>query len=250
MPYETRYGVFVARQTLTPGKARALRDAGLSVVLLQVEWQRSRLPQRSASDLRASTLAARAAALEVWWWGWVCPTLPAEAGRRPSGHRALERRLDELAAEVGPPAGFVADCEVGGRWAVGRLSELEDVAAAARAAGMRTVGLTSHGRLGRALRPAKDWRAHAFDVGIPQLYGEQALDVGFVRRCLSTWDDAPTIWPCLGCADAASTAEQMRGDLRTIDALGVAPRPGALWWTARQLTRASGRLAAAVPGPA
>jgi hypothetical protein len=226
---------------LTTSKARALRAAGLSVVLLQVDWQRSRLPQRSARQLREEQRIAGGAGLDVWWWAWCTPTLPAEAGRRPSGAQSLERRLDELVAELGSPRGFVADCEVGGWWTPVRLGELELVASAARAAGMPLVGLTSHGWLSRA------WAVGAFDVGMPQLYGGEPLDVDFARRCLATWDDAPTIWPVLGCADAASTPAQIRGDLATIEALGVRPTPGVVWWTARQLRHDNGRLAAAVP---
>lgn len=248
MPYETRHGAYVARSKLTAAKAVALAGAGLEVVLLQVEWQRSRLSQRSIEQLRDEHRAARAAGLSIWWWGWVCPTLPREAGRRASGPRALEQRLDELVTALGSPEGFMADAEVGGRWTPRRLPELPDVAAAARAAGMPLVGLTSHGRLGRELQPAKAWSAHAFDVGSPQLYdNDSPVDVAFTRRCLATWDDAPTIWVTLGCADAASTAAQMRGDLQTIAALGVRPTPGACWWTARQLRADNGRLAAAVP---
>lgn len=239
MPYASDYGAFVARSELTVATARRLAGAGLSVVMLQVEWQRSRLPQRTAQQLLREHWAAHAAGLEVWWWGWTTPTQPAERGRRPSGARALEQRLDELVVELGTPAGFIVDAEVGGGWSARRLPELPDHAAAARAAGMPSVGLTSHGRIGPA------WQAHAFTVGLPQLYGDQVLDVGFTRRCLATWDDAPMIWPVLGCADPASTPAQMRGDLATLGALDVTPRPGALWWTARQLT--GERLEAAVP---
>lgn len=248
MSYETRYGAFVARSTLTMAKAAALYAAGLRVVVIQVEWQRSRLTQRSVEGLRAEQAAARAAGLEVWWWGWCCPTLPRETGRRASGPRALERRLGELVVEVGTPETFIVDAEVGGRWTRRRLGELPEVAGAARAAGMPVVGLTSHGRLGRALAPAREWRTDAFDLGVPQLYdNDSPVEVGFVRRCLATWDDAPRIWTCLGCADDASTPAQMLGDLRTIGDLGVQPRPGVAWWTARQLRRDNGRLAAAVP---
>ncbi|MBL9102184.1 MAG: hypothetical protein JNL82_14565 [Myxococcales bacterium] len=241
MPYETRYGTFIARSRLTASKARALYAAGLRVVLLQVDWQRSKLGQRSIEQLREEQRVAGAAGLEVWWWAWVTPTLRPEAGRRPSGANALGRRLDELVAALGSPAGFVADAEVGGRWTRARLGELPLVAAAARNAGMPIVGLTSHGMLSR------EWGVGAWDVGLPQFYGGDAIDVDFSRRCLATWDDARTIWICLGCADAASTPEQMRGDLRTIEELGVEPRPGVAWWTARQLRHDNGRLAAAVP---
>lgn len=241
MPYSTAYGAFIARSKLTPAKARALAAAGITAIILQVEWQRSKLPMKSVEQLRAEHRAARAAGLEVWWWAWVTPTLPPERGRRPSGARALEQRLDELVTDLGSPAGFIADCEVGGRWTPARLGELPLVAAAARAAGMRVVGLTSHGWLSRA------WDVGAWDVGMPQFYGGDTIDLDFCRRCLATWDDAPVIWICLGCADAASTPAQMRGDLATIEALGVQPRPGVAWWTGRQLRRDNGRLAAAVP---
>lgn len=65
-----------------------------------------------------------------------------------------------------------------------------------------------------------------------------------VRGALETWEAAPCVWPVLGCADASSTAAEMRSDLRTLAELEV---PAALWWTARQLRRDNGRLAAAVP---
>jgi len=240
VPYVAGYGAFVARQPVTASRARALAGAGIRTLVLQVEWQRSRLPQRTVEQLRAEQAAARAAGLEVAWWGWCTPTLPAEAGRRPAGPRALQQRLGELIAELGAPHIFLADCEVGGRWTAKRLPELPDVAAAVRAAGVPCVGLSSHGRIGSA------WDIDAFDLGSPQLYdNDSPIDVGFVRRCLATWDRCPWLWLTLGCADEASTAAQMRGDLLTVGDLGVEPRPGALWWTARQLR--GDRLAAAVP---
>lgn len=232
------YGAFVARSTLTASKARMLAGAGLRFIVLQVEWQRSKLAQRSVAGLRAEQEAARAAGLEVWWWAWCTPTRAREAGRRPAGPRAIEQRLGALVAELGAPDGFFVDAEVGGGWRPRVLPELVDVAEAARAAGMPRVGLTSHARI------APSWSAEAFDLGAPQLYDGDPVSVPMVRDALETWEAAPCVWPVLGCADASSTPAEMRGDLRTLAELEV---PGASWWTARQLRRDNGRLAAAVP---
>lgn len=237
--YFSSYGAWLARSVLTLPKARLLAGAGLQVVILQVDWQRSRLVQRTAATLIAEHSAALAAGLEVWWWAWCTPTRAPEEGRRPSGPRALERRLVELVAEVGaPPAGFFVDAEVGGLWRPSALPELPDVAAAARAAGMRRVGLTSHANI------APSWSAEVFDLGAPQLYDDAPVSMAMVRRSLDTWQATPLLWPVLGCADAASTPAEMRGDLATLAALDV---PAASWWTARQLRRDNGRLTAAVP---
>lgn len=239
MRFYSSYGAWLARSTLTLPKARLLAGAGLQVVILQVEWQRSRLTQRTAATLLAEHSAALAAGLEVWWWAWCTPTRAPEEGRRPSGPRALEQRLADLVAEVGaPPAGFFVDAEVGGLWRPRALPELPDVAAAARAAGMRRVGLTSHANI------ASTWSAEVFDCGAPQLYDDEPVSVAMVRRALETWEAAPLLWPVLGCADTSSTPAEMRGDLVTLAELAV---PAASWWTARQLRLDNGRLAAAVP---
>jgi hypothetical protein len=237
MHFFSSYGAWLARSTLTLPKARALVGAGLQVVILQVEWQRSRLAQRTAATLIAEHSAALAAGLQVWWWAWCTPTLAREAGRRPAGPRELERRLAALVAEVGAPAGFFVDAEVGGLWRPRALPELPDVAAAARAAGMPRVGLSSHARISSA------WSAEAFDLGSPQFYDDDPVTKSSVREWLATWEAAPCLWPTLGCADSSSTSAEMRGDLRTLAELEV---PGALWWTARQLRKDNGRLAAAV----
>lgn len=233
-----RYGAFVARQPLTATKARALAGAGLRVVVIQVEWQRSRLAQRHLADLHAEQEAALAAGLAVWWWAWVSPTRAHEIGRRPTGPRALEQRLRGLIAEVRAPDGVFVDAEVGGGWRPRALPELPEFAGAVRAAGLEIVGLTSHARI------APSWSAEVFNVGAPQIYGGEALTPTSVRESLATWEATSCLWPVLGCADEASTPAQMQGDLAALAELGV---PGALWWTARQLRHDNGRLAAAVP---
>lgn len=232
------YGTFVARQPLTPAKARQLYGAGLRAVVLQVDWQRSKLAQRTIASLVREQAAARAAGLAVWWWAWVTPTRPREAGRRPAGPRALQLRLSALVFEAGLPDGFLVDAEVGGGWRPDKLRELPRHALAAREAGMPRVGLTSHGQIGKA------WRADVFDLGVPQLYDGKPLTSAAIAASLESWSAAPYIWPALGCADKASTPAQMRGDLAALEQAGV---PGALWWTARQLRRDNGRLAAATP---
>lgn len=216
-------GALVARQKLTPARAAALASVG-RVVVIQVEWQHSRLPQRSADSLRAETAAARAAGLKIWWWAWVAPTRAPEAGRRPRGPRALEQRLRDLLTEVRAPDGVIVDAEVGGGWRPRRLAELPEFAGAVRATGLQIAGLTSHARI------APSWSAEVFNFGAPQLYGGSPLTPAGVREALATWEATSCLWPVLGCAN--STAEEMRGDRAALAELGV---PGVLWWTARQL---------------
>lgn len=221
------YGAFVARSRITAERAAALAGAGLSALVLQVDWQGSKLRQRSTQQLREEQAACAAAGLEVWWWAWCVP-----GARRPE---QLRQRLAGLAAEVGAPAGFIVDAEVDGGWSSSR-PDLRPLATAARDAGMPLVGLTSHGIIGRR------WPVEAFDIGLPQLYRQEVVDAPWARRCLDTWERAPSCWPVLGCADPSSDAATMRGDLAALDELEV---HGALWWTARQLVGA--RLAAALP---
>jgi len=238
MHFASAYGAFVARQQLTPAKAQQLAGAGLRAIVIQVDWQRSKLSQRTVTQLRDEIAAAHGAGLVVCWWAWCTPTQAAEAGRRPAGPRALEQRLAELVAGCGAPGIFFVDAEVGGGWRPRVLPELPDVIAAARAAGIARIGLTSHARI------TPSWGAEHADVGAPQLYDDNPVSVLQVRRSLETWEAAPCVWPVLSCADASSTPAEMRGDLATLRMLKI---PGALWWTARQLRKDNGRLAAAVP---
>ena len=81
MHFFSSYGAWLARSTLTLAKARQLAGAGLQAVILQVDWQRSRLAQRTATTLLAEHSAALAAGLEVWWWAWCTPTRAPDASR-------------------------------------------------------------------------------------------------------------------------------------------------------------------------
>lgn len=224
------YGAFVARSRVTPSRAVELAGAGLGALVLQVDWQGSKLRRRSVQQLRDEQDACAAAGLAVWWWAWCVP-----GSRRPE---QLRQRLAGLVAEVGAPAGFIVDAEVDGGWSSSR-PDLRPLATAARDVGMPLVGLTSHGMVGRR------WPVEAFDVGLPQLYRQDPIDAAWAKHCLDTWARAPNCWPVLGCADPMSDAAAMQADLA---ALGELKLPGALWWTARQLVGA--RLAAAVPDPA
>lgn len=229
-------GSFVARATLTTRKAEALANAGHRVVAIQVDWQGSTLGQRSIPQLRLEQARATDAGLEVWWWAWCRPVAPRKPGR-PSGPAALQHHLDALVVELGPPRGFIANCEVGGGWSPS-APDLAPVAAAARASGMPIVGLSSHGIVGRA------WPVGAFDIGLPQLYRTAPVSRAWALWCLRTWSAAPMLWPTLGAADEASTPAAMAADLRVMAELGAG---GAMWWTARQLGGA--KLAASVlPG--
>lgn len=219
-------GSFVARAQLTAGKARALAAVGHRAVVIQVDFQGSTLAQRTVEQLRAEQTIAAAAGLEVWWWAWCRPGHRAGKGRRPGGPDALRERIDALRLELGPPAGFVANCEVGGGWDPSRPA-LAPVAEAARAAHMPVVGLSSHGIVGRR------WPVEAYDIGLPQLYREAHLTRQWVRYCLASWDRVPLVWPTLGCADEASDARAMRADLIACAGVGA---HGVLWWTARQLS--------------
>lgn len=196
---------------------RALAAGGLDYLIFQIDWQGSLLPQRTVAGLRAEQAAAEAAGLEVWWWAWCRPGSRPGAGRRRGGPDALARRLDQLVAELGAPAGFLADCETGGGWSPSR-PDLRPIAAAARAAGMPIVG--------------PRWPVDAFDVGAPQLFHGAHITPAWAQRCLDTWAAAPCCWPVLGAADPRSDAAAMRADLAALGELGV---PGVLWWTARQL---------------
>jgi hypothetical protein len=226
-------GSFVARATLTAGKARRLARAGHSLVLFQVDFQGSKLEQRTAAALGAEMAVARAVGLDVGWWQWIRPGNRSGSGRRPGGAEAAGRRVAELAAALGEcPALQVANCEVGGGWSRSRPN-LRPVAAALRQAGGQIIGLSSHGIVGLA------WPVSAFQIGMPQLYRKARVTQAWVQRCLRTWRWCPEIWPTLGAAD--STADDMRADLEVLTRAGS----GALWWTARQLGGA--KLAASVP---
>ncbi len=236
--YFPRYGAFVARSKITPERAVAFAEAGLQVLVIQVDYQGSPLTQRSSTRLRAETEAARAAGLEVWWWAWVRPDGKPKPGR-PSGVRALRRRLEFLVRKLGePPAGFFVNAEVGGGWSPGN-PDLIAPAMAARAAGMPIVGLTSHGEIGPG------WDAGAYDLGAPQLYRPGPMTLEWAQDCLASWKDAPYLWPVLGCS-ASSPADEMRSDLATAGELAI---PGVLWWSATDLVK-DDRLAAAVPAGA
>ncbi len=226
-------GSFVARATLTATKAQALAAAGHRVVAIQVDWQGSTLGQRTVAQLQLEQARAIAAGLEVWWWAWCRPGDVRKPGR-PSGPAALQHRLDKLVGDLGLPRGFIANCEVGGGWSSSK-PDLAPVAAAARAAGMPIVGLSSHGRIG-----AK-WAAGAFDIGMPQLYRTTPITRSWASWCIRTWTAAPMLWPTLGAADEASTPVAMAADLRALTGLGA---EAAMWWTARQLGGA--KLAASV----
>lgn len=231
------YGAFVARATLTPRKAAALAAAGHGFVALQVEFQGSELRQKTPAELAAETAAAAAAGLGHLWWAWVRPGQRAGAGRRPGGPAALQRRLAELLdAGVPAPAWFIADAEVGGGWSPSR-PDLAPIAAAARAAGIPLVALSTHATVGPR------WPVSAFDAGMPQLYRRAAVTAPWAARCLRSWRGCSTFWPTLGAADDYSTADAMAADLRALAELGAG---GAWWWTARQLSGA--KLAASVPG--
>lgn len=234
MNFVQSYGSFVARAALTATKARGLRAAGQRRVVIQIDFQGSTLTQRSVDQLRLEQQRAVDADLEVWWWAWCRPGTKPKPGR-PSGPDALHARLLELVASLGAPCGFVANCEVGGGWSAS-TPDLAPVAAAARAAGMPVVGLSSHGIIGRR------WPVRSYDIGLPQLYRKAHLSPSWARMCLRTWADVPLLWPTLGAADAASDAAAMRADLAACAQLGA---HGALWWTARSLSGA--KLAASVP---
>lgn len=234
MLYLDHHGAFVARSRLTPKRAKQLVEAGLGVVMLQVDFQGSQLSQRDADDLRVEAWIAEATGLEVWWWAWCQPAAPPRKGRRPTGPDALHERLEALVAELGAPPVFVANCEVGGGWSSG-APQLRPVADAARAAGICRVALASHGMIGRR------WPLDGYDIGMPMLYNKAHVTPEWARRCIDTWGRLPSLWPILGCADAASTAEQMLADQRALRALDI---PGWSWWTARQLTGARLRAAA------
>lgn len=234
MNFVQAYGSFVARAALTTTKALLLRAAGQRVAIIQVDFQGSKLEQRSVDQLRIEQRRAQEAGLEVWWWAWCRPGNKPKPGN-PSGPDALHARLVELAAGAGLPHGFIANCEVGGGWSAA-TPDLAPVAAAARAAGMPVVGLSSHGIVGGR------WPVAAFDIGLPQLYRKAYVTRSWARMCLRTWGAAPLLWPTLGAADAASDAAAMRADLAACGQLGAR---GALWWTARSLN--GDKLAASVP---
>lgn len=235
MNFTPGYGSFVARATLTTTKARALYAAGHRHVLIQVDYQGSKLTQRGAQRIADESAAAARAGLVVGWWAWVRPG-GRGAGRRPGGVEALCRRLGELlAAGLTPPPLFVANCEVGGGWDPARPA-LGEVAAAARAAGMPRIGLSSHGIVGRR------WDVFDFDIGLPQLYRREPLARRWAERCLASWRarGCKEVWPTLGAAD--SSVAEMASDLAVLASLSCY---GATWWTARQLSGA--KLAASVP---
>ena len=250
MIYRHEQGAFVARDPLARADTMNLAAAGLGLVLLQVDYQGSDLRPKSDAELLAEDEAARAAGLEVWWWAFVRqdddprPPRPGFRPRRPGGVDALRRRLAELAAiDLPHPAVFVANCEVDtqtpGGWPAGR-PRLDTVAEAARAAGHAVVGLSSHGLVGSR------WPIEAFDFGLPQLYSGPAVTAAWARMCMRTWGRCPGILPTRGCADAKSTAEVMRLDVRGVRAAGAV---GVTWWTERQLRGVKLRAAAsAVPG--
>lgn len=233
--FRSAIGAFIARATLTPAKARKLAAAGHTLALIQIDYQGSELPQRTAAALAAEMSTARAAGLDVGWWQWIRPGSRPGSGRRPGGPEAAHRRVAELAAELGEcPAFQVANCEVGGGWSPSR-PDLKPVAEALRAAGGQVIGLSSHGIVG--LR----WPVSAFQVGLPQLYRKAHVTLPWAERALKTWRWCEEIWPTLGCADDASDAEAMRADVEALASVGA----GALWWTARDLNGA--KLAASVP---
>lgn len=232
MNFVHAYGAFVARATLTNAKARALAGAGHRVVVLQVDFQGSTLSQRTVPQLQLETDRATDAGLEVWWWAWCRPGDKRKPGRL-SGPDALAHRLAELVAALGPPRGFIANCEVGGGWSPS-TPDLGPIAAAARTAAP-VIGLTSHGIVGER------WPVGAFDIGLPQLYRAAHLTRSWASMCLRTWQACPILWPTLGAADSASDAAAMRADLAACEKLGAR---GALWWTARSLSGA--KMAASV----
>lgn len=234
MNFVAAYGAFVARATLTAAKAKALAAAGHRAVVIQIDFQGSKLGQRTVEQLAIEQQRARDVGLEVWWWAWVRPHNKPKPGR-PSGPDALYRRIRDFADELGQPHGFVANCEVGGGWSRS-TPDLAPVAEAARAAGSVVVGLSSHGIVGPR------WPVGAFDIGLPQLYRVAHLTRSWALMCLQTWEQAPILWPTLGAADTESDAAAMVADLKAINRLGS---PGALWWTARNLS--GSKLAASVP---
>lgn len=229
--FATKYGSFAARLELTDARAEQLARAGLDVVVLQVEWQGSRLRQRSVAQLQREMEIAAARGLEVWWLAWCLPGVS-----RPE---QLRRKLADLAAQVGTPAGFVADCEVDGGWSPSRPA-LRPIAAAARDAGMPIVGLTSHAKIGSR------WPVDDFEVGFPQLFRQAHVTPTWALECFLTWSSVPCLWPVLGCADPTSDAAAMRADLEALEQLQVR---GALWWSARGLVsnNARDKLEAAAP---
>lgn len=234
MNFVAAYGAFVARATLTAKKAAALAAAGHRAVVIQIDFQGSQLGQRTVEQLALEQQRARDVGLEVWWWAWVRPHNKPKPGR-PSGPDALYRRIRDFADELGQPHGFIANCEVGGGWSRS-TPDLAPVAEAARAAGSVVVGLSSHGIVGPR------WPVGSFDIGLPQLYRAAHLTRSWALMCLQTWEQAPILWPTLGAADAESDAAAMVADLKAINRLGS---PGALWWTARNLS--GSKLAASVP---
>jgi hypothetical protein len=225
-------GAFVARRLLTVKAAHDLAAAGMSVVVLQVDYQGSKLPQFTVDELRQQQLAAAAAGLEVWWWAWVRPGPRTGKGRRPGGPDALHRRLAELVTPLGKPEAFIVNAEVGGGWPAGR-ADLRPHLEAARSADMPVVGLSSHGWLGGK------WNVEGYDIGLPQIYKAVAVKPPFVWSCLESWREFGRIWPVLGCSET-SDADEMRADLGCLESMAI---PGAAWWTARYLV--GGKLAAA-----
>lgn len=237
MKFIDRYAAFVARDQLDEGEAKRMRAAGFAVVLLQVDYHGSNLRQVTVDELLAEHRAADAAGLEVWWWAFLQPKDRGVAGVRPGGLAALEARLDRLTDHVPAPAGFVANCEVGGGWSPSRPN-LAPFADAVRRAGIEVVGLSSHGLIGGR------WPAGAFDLGLPQLYRQAVVTAPWARMCVESWSDAgaTALWPTLGCS-AESDAEEMRGDLAAFAELKI---PAASWWCSRYL--AGDKMRAAVPG--
>lgn len=240
MQFTPGYGSFVARATLTATKARALYAAGHRHVLIQVDYQGSKLRQRTLAQIFAESLTAAAAGLTVGWWMWVRPT-PWPTGRL-SGLGAMQLRLDFLVtgahlAGCGLPTTFVLDCEVGGGWSRSRPKFRPFIEAARRMLGPGTrIGLSSHGEVGSA------WDVGEADVGMPQIYRRQPVTPDFAMESLTSWSDCKELWPTLGCADEYSDAEEMAADVAALASLGC---HGATWWTARQLSGA--KLAASVP---
>lgn len=233
--FRSAIGAFVARATLTPAKARKLAAAGHTFALIQIDYQGSELPQRTAAALAAEMAVARAAGLDVGWWQWIRPGDRSGSGRRPGGPEAARRRVAELASAIGECPPFqVANCEVGGGWSPSKPN-LRPVAEALQGAGGQVIGLSSHGIVG--LR----WPVSAFQVGMPQLYRRAHVTLPWAQRALKTWRWCAELWPTLGCADDDSDAAAMRADIEALASAGA----GALWWTARDLNGA--KLAASVP---
>lgn len=221
------FGVFVYRHKLTDEIAAEMRRAGIRHVVLEVMWQSDKpQPQITATGLRRQQDIARAAGLEVHWFGWIVR----------DGVTAMAKRLRTLIDGAGMPASFIANCEVTKSersWSTYK-PDFRPLAAALRALELPEIGLTSHGIIGDR------WTDEAFDFGVPQLYAGPPLTERQARSWCETWD--VPLWPALGCSDT-SPASEMARDLETLESIGCR---SALWWSSRSLM-APAKLAVSVP---